>query len=92
MLIQLGDNARPAIPALIQTLEHHGNAQVRCSVDVLAVIGKDDPATVKALINAAKNDPDASVRAAARDFLLRLNPDRTRRVESLPSVKSACPP
>jgi HEAT repeat protein len=48
---------------------------------VLGAIGKNDSAAAKALIKAATNDPDANVRATALDFLLRLNPERTRRAE-----------
>jgi hypothetical protein len=82
MLTQLGDDALPAIPALIQILEHNPNALVRLHVvNVLGAIGKNDSAAAKALIKAATNDPDANVRATALDFLLRLNPERTRRAE-----------
>lgn len=75
MLRHLGDDARPAIPALVRMLEPHRDIQLRTQVTyLLGDIGKGDPVARQALINSAQNDPDLPLRRAARDSLGKLDP------------------
>jgi hypothetical protein len=64
LLVQLGDDARPAIPALADILKNGREAHARYEAAMLlAMIGKGDPVARQALIDAAQADPYRSKNA-----------------------------
>ena len=74
LLVQLGDNARPAIPALADILKNGLDARARYNAALLlAIIGKRDPVARQALIDAAQANPYRSRNAL--EMLRHVDPD-----------------
>jgi hypothetical protein len=74
LLMDLGDDARPAIPAVADILKNGRDPDARSyATAVLGRIGYGDPVARQALIDAAKADPYR--RGNAWDSLYHIDPD-----------------
>jgi HEAT repeats len=86
-LSEIGENARPAIPALINLLKSDNESVRGVTIDCLADIGKGDKTVTEALVKAL-NDPSVLVRWDAADALKRLDPEAAARA----GIKPPPPP
>lgn len=64
-IAQMGQNAAPAVPALLVFLEKSKGAEHLAAATALGQIGAKDPAVAPVLANIAMKDPDPKARQAA---------------------------
>ena len=78
-LIRIGEDAKPAIPALIGILKVNPHFRVRLRVAfTLLGLGRGDKAVTAAMVEAL-NDNHSQVRAFAADALKQLDPEAAAR-------------
>lgn len=81
-LRQMGEDAKPALPAVLKAL-HHDDPAMRCgAASVLGAIGPEDERVVPALTEALK-DEDPGVRLTAVDALAGIGPSARSAIVAL---------